>query len=183
MNTQTLYQKTLLFAAKKHTSVNQVLSGSELPYIVHLSNVAMEILIASQHSKEFDVNFAIQVALLHDTIEDTETTFEEIEANFNTEIAEAVLALTKNETIEKSKKMIDSLTRIKKLRKEVWAIKLADRITNLQSPPNHWDAEKIQNYYKEAILISETLSGSNEYLENRLKYKIEEYIKYLVISH
>ncbi|CAM3879286.1 MULTISPECIES: HD domain-containing protein [Flavobacterium] len=172
---QTLYQKALLFAAEKHTEAKQLLTGSQLPYVVHLSNVAMEVLVASQHSENLDINFAIQIALLHDTIEDTATTFNDIEAHFNKEIAEAVLALTKNENLEKNIRMTDSLTRIKKLKKEVAAVKLADRITNLQTPPKQWDNEKIKNYHKEALQILETLSGTNEYLENRLQAKIEEY--------
>jgi (p)ppGpp synthase/HD superfamily hydrolase len=38
--------------------------------------------------------------------------------------------------------MLDSLNRTKQLQKEVWAVKLADRITNLQTPPTHWDTVK-----------------------------------------
>lgn len=175
---QTLYQKALLFAANKHTEAKQLLTGTQLPYIVHLSNVAMEILVTSQHSENFDINFAIQIALLHDTIEDTATTFNDIQTHFNKEIAEAVLALTKNEDLEKKEQMIDSLNRIKKLKKEVAAVKLADRITNLQSPPKQWNKDKIKSYHSEALLILETLSGTNKYLENRLQAKIEDYKNY-----
>lgn len=175
---QTLYQKALLFAANKHTEAKQLLTGTQLPYIVHLSNVAMEILVTSQHSENFDINFAIQIALLHDTIEDTATTFNDIQTHFNKEIAEAVLALTKNEDLEKKEQMIDSLNRIKKLKKEVAAVKLADRITNLQSPSKQWNKDKIKSYHSEALLILETLSGTNKYLENRLQAKIEDYKNY-----
>ncbi|MBZ5857607.1 hypothetical protein [Flavihumibacter profundi] len=48
--------------------------GSDLPYVVHLSNVTMGIIIAGFHTENFDTAFAIQVALLHDTIEDTSAT-------------------------------------------------------------------------------------------------------------
>jgi guanosine-3',5'-bis(diphosphate) 3'-pyrophosphohydrolase len=47
--------------------------------------------------------------------------------------------LTKKENLPKGEKMVDSLKRIKDLQKEVWAVKLADRITNLQEPPQSWD--------------------------------------------
>jgi (p)ppGpp synthase/HD superfamily hydrolase len=73
--------------------------------------------------------------------------------------------------------MTDSLNRINKLQKEVGLVKLADRITNLQSPPNHWSNEKIKNYCKEAKLILNTLTNKNEYLSKRLKLKIDEYEK------
>ncbi|MGX7668765.1 HD domain-containing protein [Flavobacterium pedocola] len=182
METQNIYQNTIKFAAEKHAENNQTIPGTNLPYVVHLSNVAMEILIAFQETKHFNIDFAIQVALLHDTLEDTDTTFEELKENFSLEIANAVAALTKRNDIPKDEKMNDSLNRIKELSKEVWAVKLADRITNLQSPPTHWNFEKIQEYKKEAAQILQELNGANTYLENRLKEKIDEYAKYCVAS-
>lgn len=139
----------------------------------------MEILIASNHTKDFDLNFTTQVALLHDTLEDTNTTFEELEREFGLEIAEGVSALTKNSSLPKDERMPDSLNRILKLRKEVWAVKLADRITNLQKPPKTWDNLKRRNYKAEAEIILEKLKDGNAYLENRLRAKIEEYEQYL----
>lgn len=179
---QTLYQKAIKFAAKRHADSNQVLPGTNIPYVVHLSNVAMEILIASQNTEHFNTEFAVQVALLHDILEDTATTFEELSEEFSTEIAEAVLALTKNSQLPKESKMSDSLNRIKKLSKEVWAVKLADRITNLQTPPQLWGVEKITEYQKEAIQIANALKGSNAYLEKRLQTKIEDYLEYCITS-
>ncbi|WP_435525875.1 hypothetical protein [Chryseobacterium indoltheticum] len=57
----------------------------------------------------------------------------------------------------------------------MWAVKLADRITNLQRPPHFWSAEKIKKYKEEAITILNELNGGNEYLENRLREKIKNY--------
>ena len=183
INIQTLYQKAIKFAAKRHADINQLIPGTNLPYVVHLSNVAMEILVASQNTKEFNAEFAVQVALLHDILEDTNTTFYELSQEFSPEIAQAVLALTKNTTIPKEDRMNDSLNRIKLLPKEVWAVKLADRITNLQTPPQLWSIEKISEYQKEAIQIGDALKGSNDYLEKRLQEKIVDYLEYCVTSH
>lgn len=180
METQSAYQRAILFAAAKHTGINQFLSGTELPYVVHLSNVAMEILLAGQATPGFDLTFAVQVALLHDVLEDTQTSFDEIEQTFGLDIAKAVQALTKNDVLEKADKMPDSLQRIKALSREVWAVKLADRITNLQKPPAHWSLLKIQEYKKEAAIILQELAGSNAYLENRLKEQIAAYEVYTV---
>ena len=179
MTTQSVYQKTIKFATSKHLEQNQNVPGTNLPYVVHLSNVAMEIFLAAQNCAGFDLNFAIQLALLHDTVEDTTTTLEELEIEFGKDIAEGVSALTKNDGLSKSEAMTDSLNRIKKLRKEAWAVKLADRITNLQAPPGHWDNAKKAAYLNEAIKISEELKGGNSFLENRLQTKIIEYGKYL----
>ena len=177
-NLQTKYQNTIKFAAKKHADINQLIPGTNLPYVVHLSNVAMEIIIAAHHTENFDAAFAVQVALLHDILEDTTTTFKELSNEFGIEIAKAVAALSKNSEISKENRMMDSLNRIKELQKEVWAVKLADRITNLQAPPKNWSAEKIVEYHAQAKIISHSLQGGNQYLEKRLEEKIADYEKY-----
>lgn len=179
MEIQALYQSAIKFATAKHLESEQKVPGTNLPYVVHLSNVAMEIIIASFNSVNFNLGFAVQVALLHDTIEDTSTDFEELVSKFDFEIAKAVSALTKNKELPKEQQMQDSLTRIKKLQPEVWAIKLADRITNLQQPPHNWDNVKKIKYRQEAQAILSELKDGNEFLAKRLESKIEEYGKYI----
>ena len=179
MHTQSLYQKAIKFAAAKHAEQNQTVPGTNLPYVVHLSNVAMEILMASFNSDNFDTDFAVQVALLHDTLEDTSTTLNELEREFGTDIAKAVHALSKNTDLPKDQQMNDSLKRIKSMSPEVWAVKLADRITNLQPPPPHWDKERKISYRHEAGLILHELKDGNEFLAKRLEEKIEEYGGYI----
>lgn len=175
MTTQQTYQATIKFAALKHAEAGQTIPGTKIPYVVHLSNVAMEILFASTHTTEFDLNFALQAALLHDTLEDTDTTREELAEIFGIEVADAVAALTKDAQLPKAERMTDSLSRVKKLRKEAWAVKLADRITNLQAPPPHWSDSKKREYRQEAQLIMESLKGGNPYLEERLAAQIAAY--------
>lgn len=86
---------------------------------------------------------ALIVALLHDTIEDTAVTYEEITEAFGEEIAKGVVALTKNTTLgDKSAQMEDSLQRIHAQPHWVWCVKLADRITNLTGVPSHWSVTK-----------------------------------------
>lgn len=174
------YQKAILFAAEKHYA--QKIPGTELPYILHLSNVAMEILVAGQHTEKFDIAKASTVALLHDVLEDTITTFEELKATFGGDIAAGVAALTKNSTFSKEEKMIQSINCIRKMSKEIWMVKLADRITNLQKPPNHWDSHKIYNYWLEAQYIYDQLKDANGYLADRLLQKIADYKVYLTTT-
>ncbi|WP_438712566.1 HD domain-containing protein [Aquimarina muelleri] len=172
--TQELYQKAIKFAGEKHSE--QKVPGTNANYLLHISNVAMEVLLAYHFDNSFDIDFAIQVAILHDTIEDTATDFEEIKQTFGESIAKAVQALTKDEKLpSKEEKMKDSLTRINALQKEVGIVKIADRITNLQTPPKHWSKSKIVKYYEESKLISSTLINKNEYLNKRLESKIAEY--------
>lgn len=177
MDVQSLYQTAIKFAADKHKE--QKVPGTELPYVVHLSNAAMEIFMAAIHTPDFNLNLAIPTALLHDAIEDTNTTADEIEALFGTTVTESVLALTKNKNLPNDQSMSDSLERIKQQPKEVWAVKLADRITNLQQPPAHWNNDKKKEYLEEAGAIYEALKDGNEYLANRLRIKTQEYERYI----
>ncbi len=178
MDLQSSYQKAINFAAQKHAG--QTITGTQLPYLVHVCNVAMEVLIASHHSTGLNVTLAVQVALLHDTLEDTPTSYEELSKLFSEEIAAGVLALTKNEELPKAEQMQDSLKRIKALPKEIWTVKLADRITNLQKPPELWNASKKTAYLDEAVFIATYLEGGNAYLEQRIEELIQSYKAYII---
>jgi hypothetical protein len=105
--TQELYQKAIKFAGEKHK--NQKVPGTEANYLLHISNVAMEIIFAYKENDNFDIDFAVQVALLHDTLEDTTTEFTELVEKFGEKIAIGVQALTKDESlISKKEKMADT---------------------------------------------------------------------------
>jgi guanosine-3',5'-bis(diphosphate) 3'-pyrophosphohydrolase len=172
--TQELYQKAMKFAGEKHA--DQKVPGTNANYLLHISNVVMEVILSYHHNPCFELGYAMQVAILHDTLEDTDTTFDELSKEFGIEVAKGVQALTKDSSIqEKDARMADSLKRIKMMSKEVSIVKLADRITNLQKPPSHWADEKISKYAIEAETILENLIGSNEYLAKRLALKIREY--------
>ncbi len=173
---QTLYQETIRFAAEKHGS--QKVKGSKNSYVVHLSNVAMEVFMAARRTPGFDLGYALQLALLHDTIEDTDTTRQEVEEIFGKDIADGVWALTGDPRLLKDYRLTDSLARIRQLPLEVGAVKLADRITNLQAPPGNWTKSHIREYMYDAQQILKALQGANEYLERRLAAKIEEYKQY-----
>ena len=178
MYTQDIYQKTIKYAGEAHK--NQLVPGTESNYLLHLSNVAMEILFAYMHKPNFELDFAIQLALLHDSIEDTEVTYNDIVVAFNEDVANGALALSKDKKVEKKLQLSDSLERINTQAKEVGMVKLADRITNLQSPPAHWNIEKKKPYLKQAIEIHKSLVKNNEYLANRLEIKIKEYEQFLI---
>jgi guanosine-3',5'-bis(diphosphate) 3'-pyrophosphohydrolase len=174
---QQAYQMAIRYAGERHADQKMPASGAS--YLVHLSNVAMEVILAERHTRDFDLEFAVQVALLHDVLEDTPTSFKEVVESFSPEIAEAVLALTKNEELPADIQIPDSLMRIKALRKEVWAVKLADRISNMQEPPSTWTPEKKKHYRQVAKLILQELEGGNAYLESRLEALIQDYKNFI----
>ncbi|MDX1653693.1 MAG: HD domain-containing protein [Candidatus Competibacteraceae bacterium] len=170
---QDLYQQGLAFAARAHT--HQRLPGSRLPYILHVAQVAAEVAAILVVEPDLDGNLALGCALLHDVLEDTAVTRAELEACFGEAIAAGVVALSKDPNLPKQKAMADSLNRIRQQPREVWLVKLADRITNLQLPPKHWSADKVRGYRSEAQLILEQLGEASPLLAERLREKIAGY--------
>lgn len=75
--------------------------------------------------------------------------------------------------------MGDSLKRIIEQPREVWMVKMADRITNLAPPPSYWSNEKTSGYWEEASVIYNTLKEANSVLADRLNMKIEHYKRYM----
>ena len=176
---QDTYVKAWNFASSKH--LGQTLPGSDISYLNHLGLVAMEAAAAiAAHQSIPNPNLLIQCDLLHDAIEDTPTTYEDVEKEFGAAVAGGVLSLSKNKQLSsKNEQMLDSLGRIKQQPKEVWMVKLCDRITNLQPPPDYWDNEKIAKYRDEARMILAHLGEANQFLAQRLEAKIENYAQYL----
>ena len=175
---QSSYIKAYRFAAEAHKG--QLFPGTDLPYLMHISFVSMEILACLEVEKKHDGDLAIQCALLHDIIEDTDVTYSEVEASFGSNVARGVLALTKNESLPKEQRMRDSLERIRQQPYEIWMVKLADRITNLAPPPHYWRKDKVERYREEAIEIHQMLHEASGYLSQRLVSKIDEYKAYYV---
>lgn len=178
MFSQEKYIKALNYAAIAHAEQK---TPNGLPYITHLSSVTMEVIHACFESKIDDkkTDLAITVALLHDVIEDTKFTYDDIYTEFGIEVAEGVEALSKDETLAKKEQMTDSINKLLAQSYEIQMVKLADRITNMQKPPESWDSEKIYNYHKESKLILSCLKNSNAYLAQRLEDKIAEYRAYI----
>ncbi len=170
---QDLYLNALIFAARAHQG--QLFPGTKLPYVVHLNMVCMEVMAALPCSPEADGDLAVLCALLHDTLEDTQTLYRDIREQFGTPVADGVLALTKDLSLPKAAQMKDSLHRIRLQPVEVWMVKLADRISNLQTPPRFWTAEKVERYREEALVIHDTLQSASSFLARRLREKIQQY--------
>jgi (p)ppGpp synthase/HD superfamily hydrolase len=168
------YRGAWLFAAEVHHG--QQVPGTQLPYIVHVGMVAMEVTTALVQGNHVDhPDLAVQCALLHDVIEDTGVSYSLLAERFGRAVADGVQALTKDSGLPKSAQMADSLARIQAQPKEIWMVKLADRIANLQPPPPHWNDERIAAYRQEAHQILQRLGSADAYLAARLQTKIQEY--------
>jgi len=148
-------QDALAFASTKHAEAAQ-LRSTGLPYIVHpYAVVSMINRCADDYGSHFED--ALCVGALHDTIEDTNATFEEIRSRYGDTVAYAVLALTKNKDIDdKTDQIIDSCSRAMLI--GPWAIgpKLSDRTENLSivTIPEDWSRDRRRAYVlKEAPII------------------------------
>ena len=173
---QETYQKALLFAAAAHKE--QKMPGGELPYAVHFTLVAMEVIAALRAEPGLREDFAIQCALLHDVIEDTSTTANQLLEVFGKNVTDGVMALTKNKDLPSTAKMADSLSRIVANSQEVMMVKMADRIVNLQVPPRHWNEDKKRAYLDEAMVIFQALHKASPFLASRMEAKMKEYPRY-----
>jgi guanosine-3',5'-bis(diphosphate) 3'-pyrophosphohydrolase len=160
-----LLMKALSFAANKHRS--QFRKGSEpIPYINHPIAVADLIVRTGKVHDEA----TLAAALLHDTVEDTETTFEELEAEFGPLISKLVAELTDDKKLPKEERKRLQIEHAPSLSPRARIVKLADKICNLrdvvQDPPAGWPLKRKQEYFDWAKSVVDHLRGTNPNLEN-----------------
>lgn len=177
MYTPERYSEALRFAAERHHG--QTFPDTELPYLIHVVEVTAEVIAALPATPGIDADLAVQCALLHDTLEDTSATYDEVKERFGVAVADGVLALSKNEKLPKAEQMPDSLRRIQAQPPSVWIVKLADRTANLRGPRPAWSMEKRRAYRDEGIVIADTLGAASAFLEGRLRARIAAYVAYL----
>jgi (p)ppGpp synthase/HD superfamily hydrolase len=170
---QDAYLKALWFAADAH--VGQLVPGTKHTYLMHVTLVAMEVVAALRAEPERDQPLAVACALLHDVVEDTRVSLDELRGAFGDAVADGVAALSKDAKLPKDRQLADSLERIRRQPREVWMVKLADRITNLQPPPPHWTPEKVARYREEAVAIRDALAEASPFLAERITRKIAAY--------
>lgn len=164
----------VLFASLAHKE--QKMIEPEVPYLTHVIGVASNVLEAYYNgNQQFDLDYALKLAILHDVIEDTSIGYESIKKKFGEKIAKGVLALTKDENVDKIHRIEDAISRIKTCEKEVAIVKLADRTFNMRCTPICWDNAQCTMYLTDAKKILEELGYANEYLKRKLKERIKRY--------
>jgi (p)ppGpp synthase/HD superfamily hydrolase len=168
-----LSEQAWQFACGAHRG--QEMSGRALSFVYHVGQVAMEVMWSlARRSAVHDPDLAVQAAFLHDVLERTPCTYEELAAQFGTAVADGGVALSKNlELPSKDAQMQNSLERIVRQPKEIWMVKLADRISKLIPPPPDWTPQRIRQYGAEAEMIHERLQEAD-----RLLAKIRAYRQY-----
>jgi (p)ppGpp synthase/HD superfamily hydrolase len=164
------------FAAEAHHATGACVPGTALPYFYHVTLVAMETLGALAAEDGHDGDLAVQCALLHDVLEDAPVTADQLAGHFGPMVSAGVAALSKDPGIgDPTAQLEDSLRRIRHQPKSVWIVKLADRIANLQPPPQHWRRERILRYREGAKMILDALGVASPHLARRLADRIRDY--------
>lgn len=155
MNHTPQIKKAIQFAARKHHGQFRI-ETEPLPYVTHLFSVA---LLVAEDGAHDDV---VTAALLHDTVEDTGTTKEEIALAFNTRVAELVDAVSEvkekdGKKLEWEEKKQDYLNRLENAPLDAVIVAAADKIDNIES--------KLEAYAVEGeALLGKWKQGIESYL-------------------
>jgi GTP diphosphokinase / guanosine-3',5'-bis(diphosphate) 3'-diphosphatase len=142
------------FAAVKHAAQRRKGEAAE-PYVNHLLEVAH--LVAESGADSATVT----AALLHDSVEDTATTREELVAEFGEAVAAMVMEVTDDKSLPKAERKRLQVERAPHKSAAAQAIKIADKISNLRSilnsPPSDWSEERKREYFDFAKAVVDGL--------------------------
>lgn len=158
--------KAVAFAAGKHRDQRRK-DAEAAPYINHPIALA-QVLWTEGQVRDPTV---IAAALLHDTIEDTDTTLEELKGAFGQEIAEVVEEVTDVKWLKKRSRKKLQVARASRASQRAKLVKLADKICNLRdiiaSPPAGWSLARQREYFDWAKTVIDQVRGTNARLERK----------------
>ncbi|MDR3525961.1 MAG: HD domain-containing protein [Rhizomicrobium sp.] len=167
MNTISDLTRAYHFAAVRHLSQKRKGKAGE-PYINHLTEVA-DLVATATAGADIDIVIA---AVLHDVLEDTPTTSDELVAKFGPRVAAMVAEVSDDKTLPKAERKRLQIEHAPHLSEGARTIKLADKTANLRSlkksPPADWEAARIADYVQWALAVGEGLRGTNPELERLL---------------
>lgn len=153
-----LFIKAVAFAADKHRNQRRKDKDAS-PYINH--PIALANVLANEGGVT-DVA-VLCAALLHDTIEDTDTTTEELDAIFGRRITSIVMEVSDNKTLDKLVRKQLQIEHAPHSSQDAKLVKLADKICNLRdliaAPPADWSTERMLGYFEWARQVAAGLRG------------------------
>ena len=152
------------FAARKHTNQRRKGETAE-PYVNHVIEVAD---MLAKATAAHDPVLLI-AGVLHDTIEDTGTTYKEIAAEYGAEVADLVAEVTDDTSLDRHERKRLQAEKVPHKSARAKMIKLADKTSNLRaiiaSPPTDWDSDRKQEYFASARRVADGCQGVNPKLE------------------
>jgi guanosine-3',5'-bis(diphosphate) 3'-pyrophosphohydrolase len=152
------------FAADRHRMQRRK-DADASPYINH------PLALAHILSREGGVSdpAVLCAALLHDTVEDTETTLAELEDRFGAKVAATVAEVTNDECLPKAEQKRLQVVNAASKSPAAKLVKLADKISNLRdiaaAPPTGWSRERRLEYYRWSRDVVAGLRGVNPALD------------------
>lgn len=156
--------KAVAFASEKHRNQRRK-DADASPYINH--PIALANVLANEGGV-VDASI-LCAAILHDTIEDTKTTADELRQLFGEKVASIVLEVTDDKSLAKEVRKEEQVRHAPHISTEAKLVKLADKICNLRdilaSPPADWSAERKQAYFDWAARVVAGLRGVHSGLE------------------
>lgn len=154
----------LEFSSQKHRDQRRK-DNNASPYINHPIGLAN---VLCNEGKVTNAK-VICAALLHDTIEDTETTSDELINAFGKSIAQIVLEVTDDKSLPKAQRKLAQIEHAKHASKRAKLVKLADKICNLRDllfmPPADWTISRKREYFDWSKAVIDQLRGTNKKLE------------------
>jgi GTP diphosphokinase / guanosine-3',5'-bis(diphosphate) 3'-diphosphatase len=156
--------KAAQFAADRHR--NQRRKDAEAsPYINH--PIALANVLANEGGITDPV--VLCAALLHDTIEDTDTTADELHGRFGDEITGVVLEVTDDKSLPKAERKRLQVEHARTASPRAKLVKLADKICNLRdiaaTPPADWTQQRKTEYFDWARQVIDGVRGTHPQLE------------------
>ncbi len=152
--------EALAFAAHKHRSQRRK-DAEASPYINHPIALARTLVVEGGVT---DTKTLI-AAVLHDTVEDTDTSFEEITAMFGKKVAEVVREVTDDQTLLKPDRKRLQIEHAPHMSKRAALVKLADKTSNLRdvasNPPRGWPLARRRAYFDWAKAVVDGLPPVN----------------------
>jgi len=156
--------QALAYAAGQHKDQRRK-GGYQIPYINHPIQVA-ELLYRVGNVRDVDLLLA---AILHDTVEDTTSTPEDIEASFGPVVRELVMEVTDDKSLPKAERKRLQIIHASQQSERAKQLKLADKICNIRDvifhPPSDWSDERRVEYLAWASAVVAGLRGANPGLE------------------
>lgn len=156
--------KAIHFSASKHRDQRRKNVG-KTPYINHPLDVAY-LLWFEGGVRDKDTLIA---AILHDTVEDTTTTFEEIEAHFGLQVRHIVAEVTDDKGLEWTERKTQQVEKAASLSPKAKLVMLGDKICNLrdvlEDPPENWSQARQEAYFAWAQKVIHGIRGTHPTLE------------------
>jgi guanosine-3',5'-bis(diphosphate) 3'-pyrophosphohydrolase len=159
-----LLLRALAFAAERHSRQRRK-DVDASPYINH--PIALANVIANEAG--IDSVELLAAAILHDTLEDTETAVADLDGAFGPRICSIVVEVTDDKLLAKAVRKQLQIDLAPQLSREAKIVKLADKICNLRdvaaAPPVGWSLERRQEYFDWAKQVVDRLRGAHPGLE------------------